>query len=122
MLTLDPTLDYLVFDFLRSVDYYNVTGDKTWDGPHTLNNCWMPDSLPTYDGTEVYYRRASLNIPLAEWFDPTIQVQRQDYIIIVENQHANTVTVGTTRKYFIDQADFDERLQIWRLQIFTQDQ
>lgn len=121
MLTFDPTLDYRSFDFMISVDYYNVTGDASWDGPNTIKNCWSPDSLPTYDGTEVYYRRGSINIPLAEWFDPTIPAQRQDYMMIVENQHSNTVTIGTTRKYIVDQADFDQRLQIWRLQIFTRD-
>ncbi len=121
MLTFDPTSDYKVFDFLISVQYYNVTADNKWNGPNTINNCWMPDSLPTYDSTEVSYRRASINIPIAEWFDPTIPAQRQDYMLIVESQQANAVRLGTTRKYFVDQADFDQRLQLWRLQIFTQD-
>lgn len=121
MLTFDPTLDYLIFDFLVSVDYFNVTGDTTWNGPNEINNCSFFDSLPTYDTTEAYYRRASLNIPINEWFDPTIQVQRQDYVKISEFQVTASSGTSVVRKYFVDQADFDERLQIWRLQLFTQD-
>ncbi len=116
-LTFDPTVDYLVFDNLVTVNYFNVMADATWDGPHTIANCSFFDSLPTYDGSEAYYRRASINIPIAEWFDDSVQAQRQDYVMVTETQNGSNVT----RKYFVDQADFDQRLAIWRLQLFTQD-
>lgn len=121
-LAFDPTHDYLDFDFLISVAYYNVTGDNAWSGPNVLNNCSFFDSLPTYDGSEAYYRRASVNIPLAEWFDASVPAQRQDYILITEFQTSTGGTQGKQRKYIVDQADFDQRLQVWRLQVFTRDQ
>ncbi len=116
MTDFDPSLDYLAFDGLQTVTYYSVTADGAWDGPYTIDNCNLFDSLPVFDQKDAYQRKAGLNIPLPEWFDDAIPAQRGDYLMISENQG----TTPVTRKYLVEKADFDQLLQIWRLAIFTQ--